>query len=102
VTGKAPPLPRASLSRADLLRSSFSLAIRAVILSSIWPLKLASLGRGPFPFSEDIHLAVEVMHGMRRAALATAAVGAGAVGAPRLFCRALRPSWDDMVGLSRM
>lgn len=35
VTGRAPPRPRASLSRADLLRSSFSLAIRAVILSSI-------------------------------------------------------------------
>lgn len=42
------------------------------------------------------------MHGMRRAALAIAAVGAGAAGAPRLLCRALRPSWDDMVGSSRM
>lgn len=57
MTGRAPPLPRASLSSADLLRSSFSLAMRAVMLSSIWPLKLASLGLGPFPFSEAIHLA---------------------------------------------
>lgn len=100
--GRAPPLPRASLSRADLLRSSFSLAIRCVILSSIWPLKLGSLARGPFPFSEAIHLAWELAtHGMRRAALAVAAVGVGVAGAPRLLCRALRPSWDDMVYLSR-
>lgn len=100
--GRAPPLLRASLSRADLLRSAFSLAIRSVILSSIWPLKLDSLARGPFPFSEAIHLAWELaMHGMRRAALAVAAAGAGVAGAPRPLCRALRPSWDDMIGLSR-
>lgn len=102
VIGRGPPLLRASLSRADLLRSSFSLAIRAVILSSICPLKLGSLARGPFPFSVAIHLAWELAtHGMRRAALAVAAVGPGAAGAPRLLCRALRPSWDDMVCLSR-
>lgn len=87
---------------ADLLRSAFSLAIRSVILSSIWPLKVASLGFGAFPFSVDIHLVVDVRHGMRRAALAVAVVGAGALGAPRLLCRALRPSWDDIVGVSRM
>lgn len=93
---------RASLSMADLLKSAFSLAIRSVILSSIWPLKVASLGFGPCPFSEDIHLAVDVKHGMRREALAVAGVGAGAFGAPRLLCRALRPSWDDIVGLSQI
>lgn len=84
--GRAPPLLRDCLSRADLLRSSFSLAIRSVILSSIWPLKLGPVARGPFPFSEAIHLAWELAaHGMRRAALAIAAVGVGVAGAPRLL-----------------
>lgn len=103
VMGRAPPLLRASLSRLALLRSSFSLAIREVMLSSIWPLKLGSLGRGPFPFSEAIHLAWEQLatHGMRRAALAVAAVGAGVDEAPRPLCRARRLSWDVMVGWSR-
>lgn len=102
MVGRAPPLLRASLSRADLLRSSFSLAIRSVMLSSIWPLKVGSLARGLFPFSEAIHLVWELAtHGMRRAALAVAAGGADVAGDPKLLCRALRPSWEDMVGLSR-
>lgn len=98
--GKAPPLLRASLSRLALLRSSFSLAIREVMLSSIWPLKLGPSVRGPFPFSEAIHLAWEqpATHGMRRAALAVAAVGVGVDEVPRPLCRARRLSWDVMVG----
>ena len=49
-------------------------------------MKLDSLARGPFPFSEAIHLAWELaMHGMRRAALAVAAVGAGVAGGGRAY-----------------
>lgn len=96
--GRAPPLLRASLSSAALLKSSFSLAIRAVMLSSIWPLNVGSLPRGPL--SEAIHLAWEAAQGTRRAALTVAAaavaVAEGVAGAPRRLCRALRPSWDDI------
>ena len=97
VTEKFSPFLRDCLSSAAALSSSFSRAIRAVMLSSICPLKLGSLLLAPL--SDDSSL-VWAAHGTLRVALA--ATHCVVAGLPRLLCRALLLSCDMVAaGMSR-